>query len=313
MRRKLGRLLAWCVTLGVLAYVFSSVSPAALGRALATAAPWTVPVLAALVVVVYFADALAISRTFGWFLARLSFREVLVVRGATYLLALINYALGQGAIVYFLHRARGVPLLRGSAAVLLVMGVNLLLLLLLASVGLAVTSEVPGVVKTMVAVAYAGLGVYVALQIAKPRWLASRALFEVLLGAGLAGHLKAIAVRLPHLASLVFFSWVSLRAFRIEVPLAHAILLLPVVYFVAVLPISVQGWGPTQWAMITLFARYAPGDDPRAVVFAASLTGQVVALAVQAVIGLFCLRHHLARDLVRAPATAPVSSPASAP
>ena len=34
----------------------------------------------------------------------------------------------------------------------------------------------------------------------------------------------------------------------------------PVVFFIGVLPISVQGLGTTQAAMIFFFARYAPGD-----------------------------------------------------
>ncbi len=41
------------------------------------------------------------------------------MRGATYLLAAVNYNVGQGAIVYFVHRARGVPVVRGLATVLL--------------------------------------------------------------------------------------------------------------------------------------------------------------------------------------------------
>lgn len=307
MPKSVGRIFAWVVTLGLLAYVLSSVSPAELMRAVKMAAGWTVPVLAVLLIVVYLADSFAIWRTFGWFLARLSYGEVLVVRGATYLLALVNYALGQGAIIYFVHRSRGVPVMRGTAAVLLIMGINVLLLLLLASIGLKVAPEVPHALVLIVVVAYAGLAVYLILVAWKPHWLVARPLFDVLLGAGLSGHLKAALVRVPHIASLLALSYASLRAFGIQVPFTQAVLFLPMVYFVAVLPISVQGLGTTQVLMVNLFAKYAPGTPAfqKATVLASSLTTQAIALGVQIVIGLVCLRSHQARNLAPPESTAP--------
>ena len=92
---------------------------------------------------VYLADSFAIWKTFGWFLTRMSFKDVLLVRGATYLLAAINYNVGQGAIVYFVHRTAGAPILRGIATVLLMMGINVLALLFLATAGLAIAPDVP--------------------------------------------------------------------------------------------------------------------------------------------------------------------------
>ena len=67
---------------------------------------------------------------------------MLLVRGATYLLAAINYNVGQGAIVYFVHRATGAPVMRGVATILLVIGINVLALLFLATAGLAVAPDV---------------------------------------------------------------------------------------------------------------------------------------------------------------------------
>ncbi len=68
-----------------------------------------------------------------------------------------------------------------------------------------------------------------------------------------------------------------LRGFGVAVPILQAVAALPVVFFIAVLPISVQGLGTTQATMIFFFARYAPGDShaQQAAVLAASLVGQV--------------------------------------
>jgi N-methylhydantoinase B/oxoprolinase/acetone carboxylase alpha subunit len=82
-------------------------------------------------------------RTFGAFGVSLSYRETLVIRGSTYLLALVNYGVGQGGIVYFVHRERGVALARAVGITLLIMGINLVTLVLLADLG-ALLSHDPG-------------------------------------------------------------------------------------------------------------------------------------------------------------------------
>jgi hypothetical protein len=309
MRKQLGRILPWAVTLVLLFYVFRMISFRDMGKALVQAPYWTVPAFIVLVLGVYLGDCFAIWKTFGWFVARLSFREVLVVRGATYLLALVNYTVGQGAIVYFVNRSRGIPLLRGTAAVLLIMGTNILLLLIFASIGLAVSPDMPAGLRKIVFGAYAALAVYCVLLVLRPRWLTSRPIFDVLFAAGIAGHLRTVLVRIPHLGILMVFTYTSLRAFGVEVPVSHAILYLPMIYFIGVLPIAVMGLGTTQFMMILLLSRYVPGaaHDPAkaaAAITAASLGGQAVALAIQATLGVFCMRNQLARDLRQPASTA---------
>src|SRR5579871_4241836 len=311
MKKRLIRLAAWAVTAGLLALLFHKIPVHDVVGAARGAAPWTVPAGVLFGVAIYLCDSFAIWKTFGWFLADLSLTDILLVRGATYLLAAINYNVGQGAIVYFVHRVARVPVMRGVATVLLIMGTNVLALLFLATFGLLAAPGVPHAVSLIVAVAYAGLAIYVAAVIAKPRWLASRPLFDVLLGAGLGGHARALLVRLPHIAVLLAFQITLLHGFGVAVPVVDAIAALPVVFFIAVLPISVQGLGTTQAALIFFFARYAPGNShaqQAAAVLAASLVGQVCTLAFQALLGVACLRSRVGRAL-----TASVESQAAPP
>jgi hypothetical protein len=300
MRKKFGALLAWAGTLAILYYLFRTIPLDKVWVAFHDAYWWAIPANGVIVVAVYLADSYAIKKTFGWFVAPLSYREVLVVRGATYLLALVNYTVGQGAIIYFVNRSRGVPILRGTAAVLLVMGINMLMLLVLASVGLLVAPDIPPGLRLIVLLAYAGLAIYVLLVALRPRWLASRPIFDVLLAAGIKGHLRCMAVRVPHIITLLTLSWVSLAAFGVVIPVGKAILCLPIVYFVTVLPISVQGLGTSQAMTIYFFSRYAPGSTDAArwaTVLAAGLLVQAVALVIQLAIGLGCMRSQLARGL----------------
>ncbi len=319
MKKRLVRLLAWAVTAGILFLLFRKIPFHDVVAAARGAAGWTVPAAFFFGFVIYLADSFAIWKTFGWFLLPrgtalgeaglrpgdpLPLKDILLVRGATYLLAAINYNVGQGAIVYFVHRVARVPVIRGIATVLLIMGINVLALLFLATFGLAAAPDVPHAVKVIVAVAYAGLAIYVAAVIAKPRWLASRPLFDVLLGAGLGGHARALLVRLPHIAILFVFQIVMMRGFGVAVPILQAMAALPVVYLIAVLPISVQGLGTTQATMIYFFARYATGDShaQQAAVLTASLVGQAGTLAFQIILGLACLRSRVGRAVTEAAA-----------
>jgi len=185
------------------------------------------------------------------------------------------------------------------ATVLLIMGTNLLVLLVFVTIGLGVGGERPAALGPVVAVAWVGLGIYVAVVTVKPRWLASRPLFDVLLSAGVGGHLKAMVVRVPHIAALMLFNLVAMRGFGIEIPAGAALAGLPVVMFIAVLPISVQGLGTTQAAWVLFFARYVPagGSSPQAVILAASLAAQAIALSFQITTGFICLRSKVARGL----------------
>jgi hypothetical protein len=298
MRKRLLRLLPWVVTAGLLFLLFRRISIAEVVADARHAPGWMGPVVLACVVAVYLGDSFAIWKTFGWFLTRMSFADVLLVRGATYLLAAINYNVGQGAIVYFVHKNAGTTIMRGVATILLVLGVNVLALLFLATGGMAVAPDLPHMVKVLIAVAWGGLAVYIALVAIRPRWL-DRPLFEVLLNAGIGGHARALAVRVPHIAALMAFQFSALRAFGIQVPLVYALATLPITFFVAVLPISVQGLGTTQATMVYFFARYAPGSQAaqEAAVITASLVAQAIALGFQALLGVVCLRSRVGRAL----------------
>ena len=302
MRGRLAKIAAWVVTLALLGWLFWRTPFSQVLTAMRTAAPWTLPVGVAGFIGIYLADSFAMWKTFGWFLAKLSYGQILLVRGATYLLAAINYNVGQGAIVYFIHRATGAPVMRGVATVLLIMGINVLALLFLASTGLIIAPDSPHSLYLIIGIAYAGLAVYILMVAIRPRWLATRPIFDVLLAAGLGGHVRALLVRLPHIAVLIAFQALMQRGFGVQIPLIQAVICLPVVLFVAVLPISVQGLGTTQAAMVFFFARYAPGDRSaqEAAVLAASLVAQFLGLICQVVVGLFCVRSRAGRELQNA-------------
>ena len=191
--------------------------------------------------------------------------------------------------------------MRAAAAVLLIMGINLLLLLLLDQPGAAAGGRGPcPSCAPSSSIAYAGLAVYVvAAGWRRPAWLTSRPILDVLLNAGLVGHLKCMAVRVPHIITLLVLNHVALLAFGVRVPLLQ---------IAALLSRRAAGGGV---ADLGAGAGAHPGGDdlllrplrPRR---HASLNAkrrswrpacrsQAIASVVQIIIGLLCIRSQVGR------------------
>jgi hypothetical protein len=218
-------------------------------------------------------------------------REVLAVRGATYLLFLVNYALGQGGFGYYLHRS-GTTAMRAVGATLFLIGTNLATLLVVTT--LAWGAHGPGADPRLWWTLLAGcaaFAVYLAVIAVAPGPLARRQILAPLFDAGLRGHAIAMLGRLPHVAVMVIGHWVALRAWGIAVPFGAGIAIMPLVVIVSVLPISPAGLGTTQLAMVYFFQDYAAGataDDRAATVLAFGIVHFVYGVLASLVVGVVC-------------------------
>jgi hypothetical protein len=255
------------------------------------------------------ADACATWATFGWFCAKLKLWDVIAIRGVTYLLALLNYNVAQGGIIYLVVKKHGVAAARATGTILLTMGVLLVELLLLAAIGSTVSGAGDLRLAVMQKITTAGLlafALYLVLIRLAPPVLARRPVLEPLFAGGVGGHFKALAVRVPHVAGHILFQWVLLRMFGVAVPFSAAIALLPVLFVVGWIPIAIQGLGTQQVAAIALLARYATGtnaEERAAKVVACSLTTTATVLCFSAVTGLAFLGTRSTREIRAASAS----------
>ncbi len=287
--RWLRRLGPWAVAAGLLTWVFSRVPLHALGQAMRQGEfGWFLPVMACIMACIFLADCLAISKTFTWFTAPFPYREVLPIRGASYLLSVINYNLGQGALVLFVKRARGIRLGLSTGTVLLMMGINLVILLILAAVGLGISQEpLASFLWPWILGLLGAFVIYLVVVAVKPRLLTRYDVFKPLFRAGVLGHLAAMAVRVPHLACIFTAHYLALRAFGVHLPLYDFLAFMPVLSLLSALPISPQGLGTHQVASIYFFARFAPGTPAQqeATVLAYSITIMGLATLFMLVMG----------------------------
>jgi len=228
---------------------------------------------------------------------------LVLVRGATYLLGLVNYAVGQGGIGLYLHRT-GVRAGRGAGIVLFSLVVNFGALAAAAALGLLVaqgawTRAYQAGALGILAAGTAYLGV-VALR---PAFLARREILAPLFAAGPLGHLAALAGRMPHLLLLILGHWGALALWGIRMPMGEALVRMPVVLLASVVPLSPSGLGTVQAAQVLLFAPFVAGGPVSPAAREATVLGFSMALGVlgvgcQALIGAVCLAVLRRRGLV---------------
>lgn len=229
------------------------------------------------------ADCFAMYYTFGWFGCRVPYRELFIVRAATYLLAVVQYYVGQAAIIGFLYNRKRVPGWRAAGFILFISGINMGVLVVLAAIGMA-TGDAPLPWLRWVAAGVGGGALVYALVLKlRPRILADRRLFAPLFEMNVRGHVLGSLVRLPHVLVLLVWHYVALRVFGVEVPPFAALVYLPVVFVAAALPLSFQGLGLSQLAALTFFAQYAKGNAP---VIAYTITMTGISTIVQVGMGL---------------------------
>src|SRR5262245_1522723 len=103
------RIAPWAIAILALGWVFRSIDRHQLAEALNHSPAlafigWS----AFMLVLNCMADTFAMRSVFGWFGCRVPYLDLFVVRASTYLLAIVNYHVGQAAIVGYLYKARKV-------------------------------------------------------------------------------------------------------------------------------------------------------------------------------------------------------------
>ena len=285
------------VATAILAYLLLTIPIADFGAALARVSLWRLVALAlGFTLALLFADSLTMWIGFREAIpgSRLALVPIMVIRGASYLLAIVNYGAGQGGIIYFLKRYHGIRLAAAAGAVLLTTGAFVMVIALFVGVGM-LAGAVPNrpELRLLAAGVVASVPVYFVIVAIRPRFLNRWSLLTPLFDAGVGGTARVAAARVLHAAILVMGHWLALRLFGVEVPFFAALARLPVLFLVASLPIAPSGLGTTQAAAITMFAEFAPGATVaarQASVLAYSLSLHFVATGIVALLGLYCLR-----------------------
>jgi hypothetical protein len=233
-------------------------------------------------------DVLATGYIYRSTVAPIRFRELFVVRGASYLPSLINHHVGQAWITYYLARIYGVSLARVAGATLIGYATWAGCMLLLGTAGMWAAGFAVGWVIVPVVL---GLG-YLAILHARPRALVSRRLLSPLFEAGVGGHIRAMFLRLPHAAVLFIGTWVPFLFFGVEIPFGAALVYVPILMVAVTVPITPQGIGTRDALAATFFQGYALAQTEEgklAAIAAATATTVAAITLIDVVLGLLLL------------------------
>ena len=299
------RWLPWLVAAAILAVLTARLPRAQLLRALAAGPSWKVALCSAAVVgAALLADVWATLAAFAATGVRCRWRGVLPARGATYLLGLLNFAVGQGGMGLYLHRA-GVAPLRALGTLLFLLATQVGALAAVAAAGTVADAIAGGgadggggplagslpLVAAIVALA-AAFALLLAVLAWRPAWLTRHRVLAPVFAARGAGFLRASAARLPHVLTMIVGLWLGLRLWGVALPLARGLVLLAVAVLVTVLPLAPSGLGTLELALVELTSAYAPGSTAaaqRAGVLAFSFVYHLFSIAAQAAVGFVCL------------------------
>jgi Lysylphosphatidylglycerol synthase TM region len=241
------------------------------------------------------ADAFATREALAVVGVRRTFAELMLARAATYLLGLLSYFASLGGIGFWVAKG-GTRAARATGSVLLLMVTNGMAIVLVAAAGLLADLPAGGLKQIdrellllLIGGALLGMVLYLVVIAARLRWLAGWGFLAPLFEAGVAGHLRATAARLPHMLVLAVLHWGAFRVWGIGVPFLQGTALMAVVLLLSALPITPNGLGTTQILQVLFFSAWAQGPTAEARgadVLAFSLVHWAFSLLWQLAIGL---------------------------
>ena len=294
-RRKmlLQRLLPAVVSIGALAWVLSTIEPAALVDALSwNVVAVLVPTLIGYGVVTLALEAASIvllmskrPEGFGlWTAAR--------IKTASYLLGIVNYTLGAGALTVLLRRRAGIGLGESASIVLLITSIDMLILMIMAAAGTTlVETGAPGVRAGLFALLVVGFVVGMTIlrmpgNLGPIERLRALTVFEALRTTPLSRLARLAVLRVFFTSSFIALGGAAFVGFGIDVPLSDLVVGMVVVGVVSALPIAVAGLGTGQIAVVEAFGRFAD----RETLLALSLVLTAGLLSLRAGMGLLMAR-----------------------
>lgn len=258
------RLLPWFVSIACLLYIFTTTEVGPLWEALQTA---NMPlfwgsVLGIFIFIVFPVDSFVITRLLNWFEAPVTLREIMPIRGTSYLLGIFNYSAGSAGVSLYLRRTHGVPALRSLGALFFMTLCDVSTLALMVMIGAGVLGDMATsarIVSGCVLLILAGTLVYwrAGFDFFVLGHLRDRSLFAAFKQAKIRHYGLMILMRAPLTFLYTVLQYLTLESFGIHIPFYVLLVYVPIQMLVAGLPISVAGIGTVQVVQRTLYAPYA--------------------------------------------------------
>jgi len=288
IKQLLHRVLPVAVSAGLIAGLLYLIPPSKVATEFVKV-PWEqiLPVTAAMVLALYFWDAVCLQTVFATDSHVVPYRRMLHVRGTSYLLGAFNYELGQGLVAWSISRLQKISLLQTISRSVVLAYHDLAVLLSVGLVGSLLVENPPLKVRFVELFARVGLAGLVTVALVfflLPREKRER-FQQTRWGAWLVDwnwrrSLRLAWQRLVYFGILILYAGVALAICGVPVDSLVVASAIPVVLLADALP-SVCGIGTRETALILLL-----NPENRAAIFALSLIWSTGIIVGRMTIGL---------------------------
>ncbi|MBM3778154.1 MAG: hypothetical protein FJW23_07925 [Acidimicrobiia bacterium] len=264
----LGRLVFLAIAIGCFLFLYFRLNGAAQREGMSLAgymtqvfttvqwAPW-LALMMAYSLAYFVIDTLVITQALTWFIKPIRFRDIMPIRGSSYVISLVSEQIGKGAMAYYLNRRDGVPGWETGSVMLFVMFGEVFYLMTWAAVGYFVSrNALPGVFDLIPVIALGG-AVFLTLWILYFRGvilpgntLRDKKILHAFKLATPAHYLKFFLLRSPALLSAVVVYTVALGLFGVEADLRSNLGFLPIIFFAATVPTPMRAAAITLWVVL---------------------------------------------------------------
>lgn len=304
------------VCLLIFAYLFRQIEP---GQVLAAIqiSNLTLFLLYSLVyfLLVWVIDCFALKHFISRFSTPVTFREIFIVRGVSYLFMVINYPLSQGAMAIYLKKIHGASVAKTLGTVGFVMIVDLLLVLSSGLVALSFTDvtlkgiDIDWIAFRLVPVLYLAFFAWVWIwkntdqgifkkwrRYKVINWFLSHDVFLIFREATLKDYIALFAHRTPLLVIILAGYNFALFSFQSGLSWGTLFLFNPIIMLVSTLPITPAGLGTGQYLTLFFFQNSVHSPlivsnilDSRQILFASSLLWGITNQICKMFFGTLCL------------------------
>lgn len=264
----------------------------------------------------YMIDTLVTAKFFSRLGYPITFRELLPVRGVTYLIMILNYPASQAAFAYYLKRTHSIPFFSSLGFFFFLNFIDFFWLIALGFIGSFFQEAVIFGISLSSILQRLGVAAFAVLilnyffwrknfSISILRWIHSKKIFEVFKKTRWPDYLWVGAWRFPIHVGIMFTMYFVFQTFDAHVPLGKILTSIPITYLVGALPITPGGLGTTNTALVELLHPYLTGSHlaeggvkPQELILAISLLWMATNYLLKAITGLVCLQK-VARGLFK--------------
>ncbi|PKL35300.1 MAG: hypothetical protein CVV44_21035 [Spirochaetae bacterium HGW-Spirochaetae-1] len=289
------RLIPWFVAAVILVFLFYRVDGRHFVQSMQVAdlsmyAPWLVVFCLAW----FFFDVQNIQATVNNYGYTVSFRDIMSMRGVTYLLMIVDYTLGMGGMVLYLKNDKNIPIVKSTGLMMVYTGVTQFSLFIMAAIGCWLGDMSKVLFRTVFATCVSLAAVYVAaiivIKLLPEKGRVGRfknlAIVKLYHEVSWQGYVSLIVWRIAYYATYILFYYIAMPLFGMHVPIEVLITAVPLILLVISFPVTPFGLGTAQAAMLFLFKGYGT----EAAILAFGITYSTSIVLIRGLIGLFYVK-----------------------